>query len=152
MKLHVSDFMKNLENKLLLLNDWRKRFRETSPTQISEEKKQEVLTAMGDGTCSSQRGASNAFGISVSSVNRIVKSSSRKRQIDQRDYGFVIWFCQINWKILDEVSLSLNGTVNSRNCYYYAERNEHRIIKKTLRSVSITVWACLLYTSPSPRD
>ena len=68
------------------LNDWRKRFRETlsvlpqssrpktSPTQISEEKKQEVLTAMGDGTCSSQRGASNAFGISASSVNRIVKS------------------------------------------------------------------------------
>ena len=49
------------------LNDWRKRFKKslsvlpqssrpkTSPTKISEEKKQEVLTAMGDG-------ASNVFG------------------------------------------------------------------------------------------
>ena len=72
------------------LNDWRKLFRETlgvlpqsrrpktSPTKISEEKKQEVLTAMGDGTCSSQREASNAFRISVSSINRIVKSSPLK--------------------------------------------------------------------------
>ena len=56
---------------------------------------------------------------------------SLKRQIHQRDYSFVIWFCQINWKILvriffsDEVSLNLNGTVNTRNCYYYAEENEH---------------------------
>ena len=41
----------------------------------------------------------------------------------------------------DEVSLGLNGTVNTRNCYYYAEENKHRIIQKPLGSVSITVWA-----------
>ena len=91
------------------LNDWRNRFRETlsvlpqlSPTQISEEKKQEVLTAMGDGTCSFQRGASNAFGIFVSSVNRIVKSFPLKpykykmvKELEETDPPKRLQFCNL---------------------------------------------------------
>ena len=81
MKLHVSHFMKNLENKPLLLEHLMTggNYLGRLLVYYRSQAGQEVLTAMGHGTCSSQRGASNAFGISVSSVNRIVKSSPFKQ-------------------------------------------------------------------------
>ena len=85
---------------------------------------------MGDGTCSSQRGASNALGISVLSVNRIVKSSPLKpykykmvQELKETDPPKRLQFFNLvlsnqlenpRWSnrtfFSDEVSLSLNGT------------------------------------------
>ena len=62
------------------IRNWCMKFKETlsllpkskknlhHPNEIEEEKKFEVVTAFGDGICSSQREASRSFGISQSSV------------------------------------------------------------------------------------
>lgn len=72
------------------IRNWCKKFKETlsllpkskanlqHPNEIEEEKKMEVVTAFGDGVCSSQREASRSFGIAQSSVCKILKEKGFK--------------------------------------------------------------------------
>ena len=53
----------------------------------------------------------------------------------------------------DECHFHLNRSVNKHNLHYWDTNNPdiHHAMKSGVTR-SVTVWACLLYTSPSPRD
>ena len=44
--------------------------------KIEDETKENLVTAMSDGTCKAQRAAARQFGIGLSSVNRILKEAN----------------------------------------------------------------------------
>ena len=49
------------------------------------------------------------------------------------------WFKKIIFS--DEATLHLNGTINTHNCFYYSNTNEHRTIEIPIKLPAITVWA-----------
>lgn len=158
------------------VREWKKRFLETLSVlprprnhpqerddKIEDQTKENLVTAMGDGTCKSQRAASRQFGIGLSSVNRILKERKMTaykytmvQELKETDLPKRIIFCEKvanfirqdqNWfkRIIfsDEATLNLNGSINTHNSYYYARNNEHRVMEKSLKSPSITIWAMI---------
>lgn len=157
------------------IRDWRKRFLETlsvlpkrrgsdqNERKINDDVKTEIVTAMGDGACTSQRDASRRFGVSLGAVNKILKESNMKpfkyrlvQHLEENDFEKRLAFCNhvINhqepmWhrKIIfsDEATFNVNGLVNRHNCYYYSRDNEFRTMTKQVKSTSITLWAMIPY-------
>lgn len=159
------------------VRDWKTRFLETlsviprssghkqQSNRISDEKRNQIVTAFGDGACSSQRDGSMKFHVSQPSVCRILKDSDLKaykytlvQELKEEDYNKRLDFCRLvidrteadrRWmeRIIfsDEATLHLNGTINCHNCYYYSAQNDHRIMEKPLKSPSILIWAMVPY-------
>ena len=118
--------------------------------KIAENVKRDIVTAMGDGACTSQRQAAQMFNVSLGSVNTIIKCRALKhykykevQELKQEDYPKRLEFCRVTishgkqWikRIIfsDEASLHLNGIINTHNRFYYAYENEHRIIEKHMK-------------------
>lgn len=159
------------------VREWKKRFMETlsvhpnsraplsNSKAIPQIKKDLIVTSMGDATCTTQRDAARQFNVSLSSVNRIIKSSDVRhfkykivQELKETDKPKRLAFCTLilekqlqdpRWaeRIMfsDEATCHLNGTINIHNLYYYSHHNEHRILEKACRSPSVTVWAMVSY-------
>lgn len=159
------------------IRDWKKRFLETlsvlpkrrgsdqNEHKVRDVLKNEIVGAMGDGSCTSQRHAAQRFRVSLGAVNKILKESNMKpfkytlvHQLNEDDFEKRLTFCNYviqkqlldpRWhhKIIfsDEATFHLNGIINRHNCNYYSQNNEHRTMIKPLKSSSITVWAMIPY-------
>ena len=69
-----------------------------SERKISKERKLELVGALDDGTCSSQRQASVRFNRSLGAVNKILKEKSMKpfkyiqvQELKENAFNCVIW-------------------------------------------------------------
>lgn len=159
------------------LRKWRQRFLETlsvnprkrgsdqSNRRLSDEIRTSVVDSFLEEPCSSQRQVSREVGISLASVNRIVKSEglhpwkfTRVQELKEADYPRRHFFCsqiiqrdqqQTNWSnnmvFSDEATFHLNGQVNLHNSFYYAYGNPHLTTEKPMKSRAITFWAMISY-------
>ena len=131
--------------------------------QISDEKREEIVKAFGDGDCASQREAAKKFCVSLGAVNLILHDSNirpfkfvKVQELlpgdqDRRKefYTFVLDKLTIDpvWsnKIIfsDEATLHLSGCINHHNNFYYSEINEHRTVATLMKSPAITAWVMI---------
>lgn len=157
------------------LRKWRQRFLETlsvhprksgadqSHRRVSDEQRQSVINSFHDEPCSSQRQVSREVGVSLPSVNRILKSEGLRpwkftqvQQLKDTDYPKRHFFCsQIiqreeerpSWSnsivFSDEASFHLNGQVNLHNSFYYASENPRLTTEKPMKSAAITFWVMI---------
>ena len=154
---------------------WAKRFKATlsltetarvgdhSDRRLSDDKRQEIVEAFGDDPTLSQRQAAQCCNVSLSSVNRVLKSEglrawkfTRVQEISEDDKVKRLQFCNLirreqernnhfvdNIVFSDEATFHLNGSVNLHNAFIYAEENPHAVTVKPLKSASITCWAMI---------
>lgn len=159
------------------LRKWRQRFLETLSVQprksgadqshrrVSDELRQSVVDSFHDEPRSSQRQVSREVGVSLSSVNRIVKTEGLHpwkftpvQELKDVDYPKRLLFCsQIlqreeerpNWSnnivFSDEASFHVNGQVNLHNSFYYAADNPHLTTEKPMKSPAVTFWVMISY-------
>ena len=155
------------------LRDWKKRFQETlsviprprvgdhSDRRLSDEKREEVVRAFEEDPTTSQRKVSCATGISVSSVNKILKEENvrpfkftKVQELLDNDFAARLDFCHNvirrtqrdryfveKLAFSDEATFHLNGYVNSHNRFIYANSNPYATCEKPLKSPSVTCWA-----------
>ena len=155
------------------LRDWKSRFMETlsvlprshagdkTNCRLSDEKKNEVILAFENDPCVSQRQVSRQCGISLGSVNNILKeeglrpwkfTSVQELQTDdkpkrvefcrtilerqQLDPDFVRSIC-----FSDEATFHVNGSVTRHNSFVYSYENPHALSVQPMRSPSIMCWS-----------
>lgn len=155
------------------LRDWKTRFMETLSVlprshagdktnyRLSDEKKNEVIQTFEKDPCASQRKVSRQCGISLGSVNNILKeeglrpwkfTSVQELQVDDKpkrlefcrtilerqrlDLDFVRSIC-----FSDEATFHVNGSVNRHNSFVYSYENPHALSVQPMRSPSIMCWS-----------
>jgi hypothetical protein len=153
------------------LRDWKQRFLETlsvlprpyggdqSARRLSEEKREEIVKAFGDCPTTSQRKVSQAVGVSLGMVNKVLHEEgirpwkfTRVQEIFARDEVDRLRFCDtvlakqerdvnfvFNIAFSDEATFHLNGSVNTHNQFYYSTSNQFAAIQEPLKSPG--VWA-----------
>lgn len=155
------------------LRHWKGRFLETlsilpkprigdhSARRIPEEKRDDIIAAFADFPTTSQRRVSQQVGVSVSSVNKVLKEEgvkpfkfTRVQQLQNDDKPKRLEFCEkllkncennqnfiSNLVFSDEACFHLNGNVNSHNTFIYNRQNPHATVEKPMKSAAIVCWA-----------
>jgi hypothetical protein len=155
------------------LRDWKERFMSTlsvlprprigdhSDRRLSDEKRAAIIGAFGDCPTTSQRKVGQAVGVSLSSVNRVLKAEGMKawkfvrvQELLQTDKPSRMTFCGIilekqerdvnfisNLVFSDEATFHLNGSVNTHNQFIYSTDNPHAVLEEPMKSPAVTCWA-----------
>ena len=141
----------------------REQSRDHANQRISGDKREEIISAFGDSSTTSQRKVATAAGVSVSTVNKVLKCEGIKpwkfkvvQELKISDYEKRKFFAEFilqkqrtdsnfarNIVFSDEATFHINGAVNRHNTFIYSSENPHAILEHRMKSKSITCWAAV---------